>query len=41
MRVSVSDLDQLERIVDRIRRTGKITGTKTLIVLGASSSLGS
>ncbi len=41
VRVRVSDLDQLKHIVDRIRRTGKITGTKTLIVLGASSSLGS
>jgi Lrp/AsnC family transcriptional regulator, leucine-responsive regulatory protein len=36
VRVRVADLDHLKRIVDRIRRTGKVTGTKTLIVLGTS-----
>jgi Lrp/AsnC family transcriptional regulator, leucine-responsive regulatory protein len=36
VRVRATDLDHLKRVVDRIRRTGKITGTKTLIVLGAS-----
>jgi len=36
VRVRVSDLDHLKRVVDRIRRTGKITGTKTLIVLGST-----
>ena len=35
VRVRVTDLDHLKRTVDRIRRTGKVTGTKTLIVLGA------
>jgi DNA-binding Lrp family transcriptional regulator len=37
VRVRVSDLDHLKRVVDRIRRTGKVTGTKTLIVLGSTS----
>jgi DNA-binding Lrp family transcriptional regulator len=35
VRVRASDLDHLKRVVDHIRRTGKVTGTKTLIVLGA------
>ena len=30
----ITDVDQLRRVIDRIRRTGKVTGTKTLIVLG-------
>jgi Lrp/AsnC family leucine-responsive transcriptional regulator len=36
VRVRVTDLDHLKRVIDRIRRTGKVTGTKTLIVLGTS-----
>jgi hypothetical protein len=36
---AVPVLDHLKRVIDRIRRTGKVTGTKTLIVLG--STLGS
>jgi Lrp/AsnC family leucine-responsive transcriptional regulator len=36
VRVRATDLDHLKRVVDRIRRTGKVTGTKTLIVLGAT-----
>lgn len=36
VRVRVTDLDHLKRVVDRIRRSGKITGTKTLIVLGTT-----
>lgn len=36
VRVRVTDLDHLKRVVDRIRRSGKVTGTKTLIVLGTS-----
>jgi Lrp/AsnC family transcriptional regulator, leucine-responsive regulatory protein len=36
VRVRVSDLDHLKRVVDRIRRTGTVTGTKTLIVLGTA-----
>lgn len=38
VRVRAHDLDHLKRIVDRIRRSGKVTGTKTLIVLGSSRS---
>lgn len=30
----VRDLDHLKRVIDRIRRSGNVTGTKTLIVLG-------
>jgi Lrp/AsnC family leucine-responsive transcriptional regulator len=36
VRVRATDLDHLKRTVDNIRRTGKVTGTKTLIVLGAT-----
>lgn len=36
VRVRAGDLDHLKRVVDRIRRSGKVTGTKTLIVLGAA-----
>jgi len=36
VRVRVTDLDHLKRVVDRIRRTRKVTGTKTLIVLGST-----
>lgn len=36
VRIRVEDLDHLKRVVDQIRRTGRITGTKTLIVLGGS-----
>ena len=37
-RIRVHDLEHLKRVVDRIRRTGRVTGTKTLIVLGATAS---
>jgi Lrp/AsnC family transcriptional regulator, leucine-responsive regulatory protein len=37
VRIRVADLDHLKRVVDRIRRSGKVTGTKTLIVLGGNS----
>ncbi len=37
VRVRAADLDHLKRVIDRIRRTGKVTGTKTLIVLGATT----
>ena len=33
----VADLDHLKRVVDRIRRGKGVTGTKTLIVLGATA----
>jgi Lrp/AsnC family transcriptional regulator, leucine-responsive regulatory protein len=34
VRLRVSDLDNLKRVIDRIRRSGRVDGTKTLIVLG-------
>ena len=40
VRLRVSDVDHLKRVIDRIRRrrgSAKITGTKTLIVLGTST----
>lgn len=37
VRLRVTDLDHLKRVVDRIRRSGKVTGTKTLIVLGTTT----
>ena len=37
VRIRVTDVDHLKRVIDRIRRTGAVTGTKTLIVLGSSS----
>ena len=36
VRLRVTDVDHLKRVIDRIRRTGKVTGTKTLIVLGST-----
>lgn len=30
----VKDVDDLKRVIDRLRRTGKVVGTKTLMVLG-------
>lgn len=40
VRLRVTDLDHLKRVIDRVRRTAKITGTKTLIVLGSRSGSG-
>lgn len=40
VRLRVTDLDHLKQVVDRIRRSGKVTGTKTLIVLGTTSGPG-
>lgn len=37
VRLRVTDLDHLKQVIDRIRRSGKVTGTKTLIVLSGSS----
>lgn len=34
VRIRVHDVAHLKRVVDRIRRSGRVTGTKTLIVLG-------
>lgn len=35
IRVVVDDVDHLQRVVNALRRTGKLTGTKTLIVMHA------
>jgi Lrp/AsnC family leucine-responsive transcriptional regulator len=35
VRLRVRDLDHLKRVIDQIRRTGRVSGTKTLIVLGS------
>lgn len=35
VRLRVTDLDHLKRVIDRIRRGRHIAGTKTLIVLGS------
>jgi Lrp/AsnC family leucine-responsive transcriptional regulator len=35
VRVRVTDLDHLKRVIDRMRRSGPVAGTKTLIVLGS------
>lgn len=37
VRLRVRDLDHLKRAIDHIRRTDRITGTKTLIVLGTTN----
>lgn len=37
VRLRVRDLDHLKQAIDRIRRTGRVTGTKSLIVLGTST----
>ena len=33
--IKARDVPDLTRVIDQIRRTGKVTGTKTLIVLGS------
>ncbi|MCF6474807.1 Lrp/AsnC family transcriptional regulator [Nonomuraea sp. MG754425] len=33
--IRVRDLGQLQRVIDRLRRAGDVTGTKTLLVLGS------
>lgn len=33
VRIRVDDVDHLQRVVNAMRRTGKLTGTKTLIVM--------
>ncbi len=38
LRLRVGDLDHLKRVIDRVRRTEGVTGTKTLIVLGATAN---
>ncbi|WP_425480797.1 Lrp/AsnC family transcriptional regulator [Sciscionella sediminilitoris] len=34
VQVRVRDLEHLQEVVDRLRRSGQVTGTKTLMVLG-------
>lgn len=36
--VRVADVHELKRVIDRLRATGAVIGTKTLIVLGTSGS---
>jgi len=36
VRLRVGSLDHLKEVIDRVRRSGKVTGTKTLIVLGVT-----
>jgi DNA-binding Lrp family transcriptional regulator len=40
-RIRVKDLGHLKDVIDRIRRTGRVTGTKTLIVLAEQPQRGS
>lgn len=37
--IRVRDVQDLKRVVDRLRSTGDVTGTKTLMVLGTSRHL--
>ena len=37
VRLRVGDLSHLKRVIDQIRRSGRIVGTKTLIVLGTTT----
>ncbi len=34
--IRVRDVEDLKRVIDDIRRTGTVTGTKTLIILGSA-----
>ncbi|HTZ87064.1 MAG TPA: Lrp/AsnC family transcriptional regulator [Solirubrobacteraceae bacterium] len=36
--IRVRDVDDLKRVIDLLRRSGRVTGTKTLMVLSSSSS---
>jgi Lrp/AsnC family leucine-responsive transcriptional regulator len=35
--IRVRDVDDLKRVIDLLRRSGRVTGTKTLMVLGSSA----
>jgi DNA-binding Lrp family transcriptional regulator len=35
VRLRVANLDHLRQVIDRMRRSGRVAGTKTLIVLGS------
>jgi len=39
LRIRVDSVDHLQRVVNALRRTGKLTGTKTLIVMDAWNRL--
>ena len=39
--IRVRDVADLKRVVDRLRRSGRVTGTKTLMVLGTSARIAS
>lgn len=36
--IRVRDVDDLKRVIDLLRRSGRVTGTKTLMVLGTTAS---
>lgn len=38
--IRVRDVEDLKRVIDLLRRSGQVTGTKTLMVLGSSSARG-
>jgi len=38
--IRVRDVDDLKRVIDLLRRSGRVTGTKTLMVLGSSGATG-
>jgi Lrp/AsnC family leucine-responsive transcriptional regulator len=40
VRLRVTDLAHLKRVIDQIRRSGNVVGTKTLIVLGSQRGPG-
>ena len=35
--IRVRDVEDLKRVIDLLRRSGRVTGTKTLMVLGTST----
>jgi DNA-binding Lrp family transcriptional regulator len=35
VRIRVRDIGHLQRVIDQLRRSGTVTGTKTLMVLGS------
>jgi Lrp/AsnC family leucine-responsive transcriptional regulator len=36
--IRVRDVDDLKRVIDLLRRSGRVTGTKTLMVLGSAGA---
>jgi Lrp/AsnC family leucine-responsive transcriptional regulator len=37
--IHVRDVDDLKRVIDGLRRSGRVTGMKTLMVLGTSTRI--